>query len=385
MTNQKCESCSAPSDLYLCRRCIGDLREMLNSLVSCGKNVDQVLKTVPVLDPKTGEQVIDPDTGRVKLEPKMVDRVRHMPGLLEHLRGYAVGQSKRREQVRRTHHEPSHLNGDDALASHIDPLSGCDCPPDTDCSCSVDKARDRRENTALNRALAAGGVNAAASELLNEMHYGLRVWAHGIAKKHNITIEWKTTTGFAHFLAQNVQKIALDEDAGQLVHRVRGFRRRIEKIINPPIPPRVCGPCPTEKDEGKGHSKCATPLVADRDATEVTCPECEQTFKVDDLIQRLRDDLDGWHFTRGEILEVVRALEKKTVSENTFKTWCQRGKKLDGSKVATRLHPRGWRRPGESTGVWHAFREGPGDKPVYRMVDLRKFLADNETKRKVTA
>ena len=367
MTNRKCESCSAPSDLYLCPRCVGDLREMLNSLVSCGTVKDEVPKTFPVLDPVTGEK---------SWETRMVERVRHMPGLLEHLRGYAVGQSKRGQQVRRAHHEPDTLNGDDSLASHINQLDGCDCP-EGECACNIGKARDKRAAAALNRALAAGRVNTSASALLTEMHYSLRSWAHGIATKHKLVSEWKTTTGYAHFLSQNVPKIALDEDAGHFLHLVRGFIRRAEKIINPPDQQRVCGPCPTVTDEGKGRSRCATPLAADRTATDVTCPKCKESFKVDDLIQRLRDDIDDWHFTRSEILEVVQALEKKTLSENTFKTWTRRGKKLAGSTVETRLLPRGWRRPGEKIGEWHAFREGPGDKPVYRLVDLRKFMLNN--------
>lgn len=383
MTNQKCESCAAPSDLFLCRRCIGDLREMLTGLVSCGTETYQVLKTVPVIDRATGEPVTDPMTGAVRTEPKLVDCQRKMAGLLEHLRGYAVGQSRRGEQVRRTHHEPATLNGEDSLASHIDPLVGCECPEDADCVCDVGKARDRRENTALNRALAAGGVNAAASQLLVDMHYSLRTWAQGIAKTHNLQLDWRTTTGFAHFLSQNVQKIALDADAGLFMHSVKGYLRRIEKVINPPVPPRECGPCPTDKETETGRSKCATPLTADRNAADVTCPECNETFKVDELMQRLRDDIDGWHFTRREILLVAEFLEQP-IKVESFKKWVSRGKNVGDPPVLVKLYPRGYRRPGEKVGEWHPFREGPGDKPVYRMVDLRKFMTDN-TKRKATA
>lgn len=380
MTNQTCESCSAPSDLYLCRRCIGDLREMLSSLVSAGTETYQVLKSVPVIDPVTKEPKADPVSGKPVCELKMVDCTRKMAGLIEHLRGYAVGQSKRGEQVRRTHHEPDTLNGDDSLAAHIDALVGCECPPDGDCVCDVSRARGKRANTALNRALAAGGVNAAASALHAEMHYSLKVWAKGIAKKHGQVLDWKTTTGFAHYLSQNVPKIALDEDAGHFMHRVRALIRITEKIIDLPSPPRECGPCPSDKETESGRSKCATLLTADHNATEVTCPECGETFKVDDLIQRLRDDMDEWHFTRGEIVLVAQFLNEP-VKEHDIKNWCGRGKKIDG--VLTKLFPRGYRRPGERAGEWHAYRDGPGDKPVYRMVDLRKFMADN--KRKVTA
>lgn len=375
MTSQKCESCSAPSDLYLCRRCVADLREMLTSLVSCGTIKDEVPKTFPVLDPDTGAK-----TGEV--ETRMVERVRHMPGLLEHLRGYAVGQSKRGQQVRRTHHEPHTLNGDDSLASHINQLDGCDCP-EGGCVCNIGKARDKRAATALNRALAAGRVNTSASALLADMHYSLRTWANGIAAKHKLVLDWKTTTGYAHFLSQNVPKIALDEDSGHFLHVVRGFIRRAERIINPPVPPRECGPCPTDVEEGKGRRKCATPLTADREANDVTCPTCKETHLVDDLIKRLWDDVDEWHLTRREILIVAEVLEKP-VSTGTFNSWVTRGKKLGTPPVLERLRPRGWRRPGERVGEWHAFREGTGDKPVYRLVDLRKFMTDN-TKRKVTA
>ena len=354
---------------------------MLSSLVSCGNETYQILKTVPVIDRATGDPVTDPMTGAVVTETKLVDRQRKMAGLLEHLRGYAVGQSRRGEQVRRTHHEPDRLNGDDSLAEHIDVLAGCECP-EGECVCDVGRARDKRAYAALNRALAAGRVNAAASTLLVEMHYSLRVWANGIAKKHGLVLDWKTTTGFAHWLSQNVPKIALDEDAGHFLHRVRGLIRIAEKIIDLPSPPRECGPCPTDTEKESGRSKCATLLTAEHNATEVTCPECGETFKVDELIDRLREDMDEWHFTRAEIVLVAEFLNEP-VKENTFKSWCSRGKKIDG--VDVKLFPRGYRRPGERAGEWHPFRDSPGDKPVYRMVDLRKFMTDNQTRKAVTA
>ncbi|MGE2733826.1 hypothetical protein [Mycolicibacterium vaccae] len=364
MTNQKCESCQGPSDLYLCGRCVSDLRELLTSLVSCGTRTDQILQTIKVDDDLS--------------ELRMVNRTRKLAGLLEHLRSYAVGQARRGEQARRTHHTPTALHGDDTLASHISPLIGCDCP-EGECTCPLDKSRDRREHQALNRALAAGGVNTAASQLLAEMHYALGTWAKGIAKTHGITLDWKTTTGFAHFLSQNVPKIALDEDAGHFHHRVRAFVRRAEKIINPPEPHRACGPCPTPVEKDHGRTLCATPLTAERAATEVTCPACKETYRVGDLIQRLWDDVDEWHLTRREILLVAEVLEH-TVSVDTFKTWCHRGKKIGDPPVLQRLHPRGYRRPGEAVGEWHAFRNSPGDKPVYRLIDLRKFMTDKGAK-----
>ena len=356
MTNRICESCAAPADLYLCKVCISELRRLLTSLVSAGTQTYQVLKT-------------DPDTG--VLGP--VDCQRKMAGLLEHLRGYSVGQSRRGEQVRRTHHEPDRLNGDDSLAEHIDVLAGCECP-EGECVCDVGKARDRRALVALNRALAAGRVNAAASALLVEMHYSLKVWAQGVAKKHGQVLDWKTTTGFAHWLSQNVQKIALDEDAGHFLHRVRNLIRIAEKIIDPPSPPRECGPCPTDIETETGRSKCATLLTAEHHATEVTCPECSVTFKVSDLIDRLREDMDEWHFTRREIIFVAEFLGEP-INEETFKKWVSRGKDVDG--VKTKLYPRGYRRSGEKAGEWHPVKDSPGDKPVYRMVDLRKFMQDN--------
>lgn len=364
--SQKCGSCSASTDYYLCRRCVDDLRGMLASLVSCGIVVDQVLKT-------------DPDTGVAA----PVDRVRKLAGMLEHLRGYAVGQARRGEQVRRVHRDPSTLNGDDTLASHIDMLGGCDCD-EGGCSCSAEKAQQRRAHVALNRALAAGGVNTAASALLVDMHSALGQWAKHIAATHKLGLDWRTTTGFAHFLSQNVERVKLDQDAGDLHNRVRGFIRRTERIINPPVPPRECGPCPKLIEDARGRRKCATPLTADRAAVEVKCPECGETFKVADLIQRLWDDVDEWHLTRREILLVVELLDQP-MSVETFKKLCTRGKKIGAPPVMQRLHPRGYRRPGEAAGEWHETRQSSGDKPVYRLVDLRKFMSDKPRARQSVA
>ncbi len=349
---QKCESCSAPADTYLCGRCVTDLRDMLGSLVSCGTVTDQILKT----DEKTGE-----------LKP--FPRHRKLPGMLEHLRGYAVGQARRGEQARRVHREPDTLDGDSTLASHIDALpdSGDDDEPD------LARARRRREQITLNRALAAGGVNTSASRLLAEMHDALGQWARHIARAHNLTIGWRTTTGFAHFLSLNTPKVALDADAADLHHRVRGFLRRIENTLNPAVPRRECGPCPTVIVESRGRRRCATSLTADRDASEVTCPNCDSTFRVEKLIQDLWNDVDEWHLTRSEILQVLKVLDQP-LSVEVFKKLCTRGKKIGNPPVTQQLHARGWRRPGEKVGEWHDTRESPGDKPVYRLTDVRPFL-----------
>lgn len=377
--SQKCESCSAPSDMYLCNRCVPDLRQLLASLVSCGTVTDEILQTVEV-EPGVFEQ-------------QMVKRTRKLAGLLEYLRGYAVGQARRGEQARRVHHEPHSLNGDDSAASHIETLAGCNCP-DGECTCNVSKAQDRRERDALNRALAAGGVNTSASELLAEMHYSLSSWAKGIASAHGMTLEWRTTTGFAHFLSQNVPKIARDADAGHFHHRVRAFVRRAERIINPPDEPRECGPCPTELTaeqararlteeqrrnnvDVKGRRRCATPLTADRAATEVTCPDCDTTHNIDKLIDDLWDDVDEWHLTRPELVELLKVLGTP-LSSDTLKTWCNRGKKIGKPPVLQRLQPRGWRRSGETAGEWHATRESKADQPVYRLIDLRPFMPDKD-------
>lgn len=162
------------------------------------------------------------------------------------------------------------------------------------------------------------------------MHYTLGKWAKGIASQHGVALQWRTTTGFAQFLSQDVPKIALDEDVGHVHHGSKSFVRRAETIINPPVPPR---------ESGRARPSSRRPKVdasaLPRSPLTVTHPKSHARShpkpRVDDLIKRLWNDVDERRLTRRSCSGCIRA--------------------ATGSQEKP---------------LRNGFREGPCDKPVYR-------------------
>jgi hypothetical protein len=138
-----------------------------------------------------------------------------------------------------------------------------------------------------------------------------------------------TTAGLAEWLANNVPAIANNEQAGQCYADIKQIVDDIERMINRPIPPRFVGPCPTLLDDGY---TCDTSLMADRKATEVTCPQCKTTHNVEEVGQQLWERVGEWLLSTSEIHMVMEHLGEP-VPAGTIRRWQSEGK----------LKPRGWR------------------------------------------
>lgn len=179
-----------------------------------------------------------------------------------------------------------------------------------------------------------------------------------------------TRADLALWLAEHVTALAAHEAAGEHYHDVERIISDIERRINRPVPPRFCGPCPTQVEYNHNQScerrhphACGTALMARREAVEVRCPSCKATHTVERLLQRLLADVDHWRFTVAEILMIMRALDEP-LNERTFRRWRRHGPKGEPPKV----RPRGFRRPDGAIGLT---RRTEDDEPLYRLAEVR--------------
>lgn len=169
-------------------------------------------------------------------------------------------------------------------------------------------------------------------------------------------------TAAALYLSRRVPVIACREDAGECFAEVRKAIDDIERLVNRPVPPRRLGPCPTLVAH---HQACATQLTAPRKATEVTCPECKTTHRVEKLIELLRGELLYWPLSSVEILgsrssELPGALEywNVTLASSTFHYW----------RKTNVLTVRSYRNK-QTLAIMPA-RENSNDEPLYWLADV---------------
>ena len=243
--------------------------------------------------------------------------------------------------------------------------------------------------------------NSRASRLLDEIDGRLTTWVRHICESRAIPVRnvrayppsfvgplpfgalrcdvTRQANLAALWLAQAVNSIACDEAAGELFDDVRTAIERIERVINRPVPPRFCGPCPsliTDHRNCQGCTQrdhvCNTRLMAKREAIEVRCPTCRATHTIDAIINRLLANVEHWRFTRDELIGErngdwtgIMGLLEEPVSKSTFHRWVK-----DNA-----LRQSGFRRLDGGLGLT---RRSPDDLPVYRLSrvrDLRRQMS----------
>lgn len=278
-----CRACSAPTDLYLCGRCVGTLRSMLTALYR-------------------GE--------------------RDTPGLLEHLGEAAIGQVRMDlGGGRRTRKS--------GLIQYTDPKPASDGLGGTEGQRRLEQdAEDGK--LSLNAVLRQGGLNPKAVRLLEETHrflvscvetlaaYGVTPPAHFAAVPQNSI---PASFRLAQWLSGQMAAIPVMDQAGHFYDRLDNLIRRIEKTIDRPEPLRTCGPCPTVVES---RQECATALEAKHDQREVTCPRCKQTHNVDELITRTYNAAHYMNFTIRELVDWVLPRLEEPVPERTLYGWIKR-------------------------------------------------------------
>lgn len=317
-----CESCTAPSDLYLCERCVTELKAALLSLAHG-----------PIVAGR-------PTAGLLDALDDVVTRQTCLGG--------GGGHRKRGDEL------PDPFEPDAA-----------DSTPDKvkltrqgQASDLLHEARNKL-GTIVRDVCETRGVDVltAFRVIPDKTFIGplLPGWKRG-------GCNWRPTLPeIATWLATHVHSLACDESAGQWKRDVDGLVKRIEKVIDRPNPPRFCGPC-IHYVEHNRH--CGKLLYARREAIEITCPTCHTTHNIDRLTRNVEDRAGVMRFTSAEILIIMESFGSR-IPERTWRRWRKEG----------RVKVRGYKRPDNSDGTRGAMglhRRSDDDEPLYRLAEVRK-------------
>lgn len=321
-----CRQCERQAQLFLCKTCMSELRDMLNGLAR-------------------GQQLTNG---------------RHSAGWLENLRDAAFGQTKLGSSERRTPRYRQPLDGEKPLASQIELLPGErwetvegparlgeQWPVQIPLEIEIDLqgARQARERIALQHALGAARINLRASELLDYAQSILVEWIRDICETRGVTVPSVDVDAMAMWLGRNVSAIASDEGAAVCFREIRQLVTDIERVINRPVPAQFLGPCPTMTNPRK---RCGYRLSARREAKDVTCPQCGANHVITELVATLYVETNDYLFTLSELYSTVLPAVRQYIPLRTLQHWCARGK----------LQPRDY---------------GPTGEPKYLLADVRKL------------
>jgi hypothetical protein len=169
-----------------------------------------------------------------------------------------------------------------------------------------------------------------------------------------------TAIAAARFLARHIPAIAQDEAAAELFADIKAAVESIRRVINRPVDPKYCGPCPA-KTEGKAGKvqDCATALYAPWDyhdeqyVIEVECWHCHVIHNVDTLIQDALNSVAGLLYSAEEVQEVMRQIGQE-IPSRTWRYW----------RANDKIIVRGW-------------REG---EPMYWIDDVKDLVASRPQK-----
>lgn len=344
MTAQ-CQACTAPSaDAFLCRACTKTLRQMLADA------------------------------------PWWIDRLAEA----------AVGDTKMSDATGHGYRTRYAINGEHNVAHYLACFPGnVDELPD-------DQALNRRHAAARREALAAGGVNERASDLMDAIGNTLTTIVRDLCESSGLPLQnlrayplsfigalqvgaircqYHGKLQFAaQWLSEHVSAIAADEGAGQtfaeIYHLIGDERRdgRIGKAVNRPVPMRFLGKCPTWVEDAR--QVCGVELWCSQDAAEVFCRKCRRSHNPDRLQLLMVNDAEREKVTVERILELNRTLpEEYRIPERTLRHWRKTGPNGEPPK----LRARGYLRPDGRAVIT---RHSDDDEPLYLWSDVRKLRAE---------
>lgn len=268
-------------------------------------------------------------TAQLFLCPRCVEHVRRllaeMPWWLHRLTETAVGQTRMSDNGGRKSAPKAGLDGDADLASYIEPL-----PPNKDDD--LDKSRKAREKAALAHALATGGINARASELLGEIADSLAYWAHTLCDERGMTYDPPAIVNrpcaygqkHAEWLRANVWAIASSESADDIAADIERHAAEIVRVVNRPIRIWYLGECPTWDDTR--NAACGVRLRAPEHSIETYCPRCHVTHNVHRLFLARIDEVERDRRTFEQLVKFNRELPAEfQVALRTLQNWRQTG------------------------------------------------------------
>jgi hypothetical protein len=266
------------------------------------------------------------------------DNLAELPWWLARLAETALGHTRMTDTGGRKSAARRDLNGDAELAACIEALPDCD---------DLDKARAARQRAALAHALATGGINARASELLAEIADTLAYWCRVLCEERGIDYRPARSAealgaNHARWLARHVESIAAASDAGDIAddilgrdkHR-RGLIDQIEHAINRrwrwwplgecPTPVRVEGPA----QHGRPHPTvdCGVELRAREDAVAIRCPGCRTLHKVHRLLWARKSQAEAEPMTARQLTRYNHELPPEyQVPPRTLRHWLATGR-----------------------------------------------------------
>lgn len=223
----ECGICQSPSELFLCNRHIEKLRQTLSEF---GWWLARLTET-------------------------------------------AVGQTRMGDNGGRKSARRDELHGDDHPIALLPEAK------------TLEQSRRERQRRVLASALAAGGCNARASELLAEIADSLGYWVRVLCESRGVDVPALIGgrdygVPIVAWLHQHVAAIALSEDAGDIAADVFAYRRDIERAVNRPIQWIDLGECPTLIDDEQG-GQCGRRLRAPAgEASTVRCRDCGSVHDV---------------------------------------------------------------------------------------------------------
>lgn len=287
-----------------------------------------------------------------------------LPWWLERLTETALGHTRMSDNAGRKSASRRDLDGDKGEAAHIEALPGCRHKPDDDCDCDLDKARKAREKLALAHALAIGGVNAKASELLSDINDSLGYWLRILCEQRGLTppnLGAGRTLGAlrAKWMLRNLDAIALSDCAGDITMDIENHHDDIIEMVNRPVRFIALGNCPTWNE--KRNDSCGVPLRAPEDSAEVYCRRCRVTHSCNRLLLERMNEAEREVMPFADLVRVNQSLPTEyQVARRTLQHW----------RTTGLLRARQWRRPDGRRGIT---QHGDGDVPLYSWSDVKRL------------
>lgn len=242
-----------------------------------------------------------------------------LPWWLNRLTETAVGQTRMTDNAGRKSARRKDLDGDTDLAACIELLPKAD---------DLDKARRARQDAALTHALATGGVNARASQLLATIADSLGYWCRVLCEIRGLNYTpspLPATVGANHarWLRVNIGAIATYDDAADIVGDIEGHLEDIVKIVNRPVRWWHLGPCPGWRDD----QPCQTELRVPEGSEEVHCRRCKNTHTVQLLLLARKAEAEQKHMTKRELTRYNRELPPEfQIPPRTLQHWLDSGR-----------------------------------------------------------
>lgn len=240
-----------------------------------------------------------------------------MPWWLNRLTETALGHTRMSDNAGRKSATRRDLDGDLELAACIEPL-----PAGEE---DLEKARKAREKLALAHALATGGINAKASELLSEIADSLGYWARVLCESRGLPAPAPSPgsalgTPLAAWLAVNVHAIALSEDADTIALEIEQHLDDIKRTVNRPIKYWYLGQCETF-DEQRDKS-CGTHLRVPEGTYEMYCPRCHVNYSVHRLFLARMHERESRLMPFSELAKFNRQLPQEyQIAPRTLQHW----------------------------------------------------------------